>query len=277
MDVLKRIPFRTDSHPELIRYLKNNGLPFDEGETISAVEILESNPHWPWILDYANRNDKRIYSDTLFSAHELENAKWLAVRSKWRNGYPQPEGNFGYERITYSCENHCGDCGTGIYQVDSFRIRKTPNWGKRHFMMLNWVPDELFLDDMAVTVLRNADLRGLEFRNVKNTRGTEILPNVNQLVISTVLPEGIVSDRCSIDDIYECANCGIKKYHPSGIGMYAFKKEIFEGAPDIVKTEEVFGWGHVAPRLIIMSQKMYQVIAQNKLDRALVFEPLELV
>lgn len=277
MEILKRIPFRTDAHSELIDYLKDNGLQFDEGVIISAVEIFESNPHWPWIFDYAKQNNEQIYSETLFSAHELENAKWLTVRSQWRNGYPQPEGSFAYERITYSCKNHCGDCGTGLSQVDSFRIKKTPNWGKRHFMMLNWVPDELFLDDVAMTELSNVSLRGLEFRNVKNSKGTQILPNINQLVVSAVLPKGIVADRCSIDKIYECANCGIHKYHPSGIGMHAFRKEIFEGAPDIVKTEEVFGWGHVASRLIIISPKMYQVIIKNKLDRGLVFEPIELV
>lgn len=277
MEIRKRIAFRTDSHTELIDYLKNNALKFAEGEIISSVEILESNPHWPWIFDYAKRNDERVYSETLFSTHELESAKWLAVRSQWRNGYPQPENDFAYEGITYSSENHCVDCGAGLYQVDSFRIKKTPNWGRRHFMMLNWVEDELFLDNMATTALRNADLRGLAFRDVKDKKGTESLPNICQLIVSTILPKGLVADGHSIDNIYECTRCGTKKYHPSGIGMLTFRKDIFEGAPDIVKTEEVFGWGHVAPKRIIISQKMYQVIVINNLDRGLVFSPIKLV
>lgn len=277
MEVLKYIPFRTDSHPELLNYLMENHIKFDADETISSITILESDPHWLWISDYLKRNNRSTFSETLFSEQELNSAEWLTVRSKWRNGYPQPEDGFAYEGITYSCENNCVDCGTGLYQVDDFRIKKAPNWGKRHFMMLNWVEDELFLDDVAKTVLIDSGLSGMEFRTVKNKRGTETLPDIFQLVVPTVLPEGIVMNHHSIDEIYECNRCGIKKYHPTGVGMHTFQRNIFEGAPDVVKTAEVFGWGHSAPRLIIVSQKMYRVITQWKLDRGLVFEPLELV
>ena len=104
-----------------------------------------------------------------------------------------------------------------------------------------------------------------------------MLEDTYQMIIHNRLNPGLITERRSIDDIYVCAECGVPKYHPTGMGMLAFKKEIFEGAPDVVKTAEIFGWGHAAPTEIIVSQKVYQTITKNRLDRSLVFEPIELV
>ena len=53
--------------------------------------------------------------------------------------------------------------------------------------------------------------------------------------------------------------------------------EIFEHAPDIVKTGEVFGDGHYIARIILINQKVYRAIVDNHLERGLVFEPIELL
>ena len=143
--------------------------------------------------------------------------------------------------------------------------------------MLNWVFDELFVDGVAKNILEKEGITGISFLEVKNKKGTEVLEDTYQMIIHNRLSPGIVTKRRSIDDIYVCAECGVPKYHPTGMGMLALKKEIFEGAPDVVKTAEIFGWGHAAPTEIIVSQKVYQTITKNKLERSLVFEPIELV
>ena len=276
MEINKHICFRSEQATELVLYLMENGFINKIQDTI-ALDIFESNMHWPYIQAIVNNKSLFCLSETLFTKKELADAQWLAVRSKWNCGYPQPEDGFKYESITYSNKNFCFECGAGLHQVEDFRMKKTPNWGKRHFMMLNWVSDELFLDDVAKAILIGSDISGIQFRNVKNKNGTEFLQNINQLIVPTVLPAGIITDRRSIDEVNECPNCGVKKYHPTGIGMYAFKRSIFDGAPDVVKTAECFGWGGSAPRLVLISQKMYRIITQNCLDSALVFTPLELV
>ena len=63
----------------------------------------------------------------------------------------------------------------------------------------------------------------------------------------------------------------------TGIGMLKFKKSIFDNAPDIVKTSEVFGWGKSAPHEILLRNSMYRFIVENHLDRGLIFEPIILV
>ena len=142
--------------------------------------------------------------------------------------------------------------------------------------MLNWVFDELFIDDTAKNLLQNSGLSGFSFMEVHNKKGTAVIEGTYQMIIPTILPEGLVPILPAIDDIYPCKHCGTDKFLQSGRGMTIFKKEIFENAPDIVKTFEVFGSGCVAARLIIISQKMYKFLTENHLDRSLCFEPIEL-
>jgi hypothetical protein len=54
---------------------------------------------------------------------------------------------------------------------------------------------------------------------------------------------------------------------------------VFDNAPDIVKTGDYFGVeGNMSPaRKIIISQKTYQTIVKYKLDRSLMFYPIDLV
>ena len=102
-------------------------------------------------------------------------------------------------------------------------------------------------------------------------------PEIQQMVITDILPPGIRLNGQSIDEVFICAKCGTPKYHPTGIGIHSFQREIFMNAPDIARSNEVFGWGHGADRLILINQKVYQLITHNNLDRGLVFAPVLLV
>ena len=144
-------------------------------------------------------------------------------------------------------------------------------------MMLNWIDDELFVDESVKTVFCNNHVSGITFKEVQSKKGEISFPEIQQMVITDILPPGIMLDEQSIDEIFVCAKCGTPKYHPTGIGMHSFQREIFKNAPDIVRSNEVFGWGHGADRLILINQKVYQLITQNKLDRGLIFAPVLLV
>jgi hypothetical protein len=228
-------------------------------------------------LKYVQNKELLCLSETVFSKNELSSAQWLTVRSQWRNEYPQPENAFAYERITYTNESHCRECGAGLVQSNPFRIKKAPKWGNRHFMMLNWVEDELFTDQAVKTLFSESHVSGITFTDVHNSKGELTFPEIQQMVITGLLPPAISLNGQSIDKVFTCAQCGTLKYHPTGIGMHSFRREAFENAPDIVKTSEVYGWGHGASRLILVNQKVYRLIIQNKLDRSLVFEPVLLV
>lgn len=270
------ICFRADEAPKLIQYLEYNHISFSTGEIVCSLDILKSDPHWAAISRFIN-NDICIMSETIYTQEERSAAEWLCVRSEWRAGYPQPEGNFGYENITYRNDRLCGSCGCGLEQIDSFRIKKSPKWGKRNFFELNWVGDELFVSNRARQVLEQKGITGISFKEVKNKNGTEIFPDVHQMFIHNITSEGMIEDSTSIKESYICPTCQTKKYIPSGVGMMRFHRDIFEFAPDIVKTAEIFGDGHYAARYILIRNHVYRMLTENSLDSSLVFEPIELI
>ena len=276
MVINKHIFFDQAKTPELADYLQQNNILHKNLNGLITFDIIHSDPHWPVINVIIERNHISCISETSFSKKELSSAEWLTVRSQWRNGYPQPEGNFGYQRITYCDDQYCAACGSGLRQVDSFRMKATPKWGSRHFMMLNWVFDELFMDDDAKGVLTDAGFSGIRFMEVKNKNGSAVLPGVNQLIIETRSFPGFVTGRPDVRNIAVCRVCGIPKYHPSGIGMHAFRKEALNDMPDICKTAEIFDWGKSASRRILIRQNVYRAIMENHLERGLVFAPIDL-
>ncbi len=275
MEIKTRIVFRTDDHPDLISYLTNNGVYFKLGEILSVVEILESNPLWPTIKQMT-KNEEPLYQwDTLYTKSELDCAEWLSMRSIWRFGYPQPENNFAYERITYS--SVCPTCGSGKVQISPFRIKKAPKWGSRNFMELNWVGDSIFVSDIAREMLINERITGIDFMELLDKNGDKAIQGISQLVIPTVLENGFVYTEQGVREFGECSQCGVVKYVTTGKGMLMFKKNIFENQPDVVLTGDSFGGGHYSTKIILVKQKVYKAIVKNKLGRALEFEPIMLV
>ncbi len=277
MDISMHIGFRTDEAPKLLQYITNNHIPFSAGEIVCSLDILRSDPHWETISHLISEYDLCIIPETIYTQEERSAAEWLYVRSAWRAGYPQPEGNFGYEEITYRKDHYCDCCGCGLEQIDSFYIKKAPKWGKRNFFELNWVGDELFVSNRARQNLEEENITGISFKDVKNKTGTEIFPDVHQIFIHNLLCKGMIEDNICIKKSYICPKCQTKKFIPSGVGMMQFRREIFKNAPDIVKTAEIFGDGHYAARHILIRNRVYRTLTENLLDSSLVFEPIELV
>jgi len=275
LEINHHITFKLCDEAALVSYLKQNNISYDADEFISSLDIYESNVHWTFIKKYIEERDLFCLSESVFSAEELNQSERLTVRSVWANGYPQPEGEFEYKDITYDGTS-CRKCGVGLVQVDSFRIRTQPKWGKRHFMALNWVDDEFFVDEIAKNLIEQK-FPYISFIDVKNKKGTESFDGVYQMIIPVLNREGVVKNQESIREILVCEECGAVKFHPNSIGMLKMKRSAFDNAPDIAKTAEFFGWGCGADRNIVVSQKFRKFLIDNHLDRGLEFEPIELV
>ena len=277
MEIWNHFTFRKDMHPLTTQYVLDNNIPYDYGETLSAVDISESDPHWEELSRILKLEHKTFLSETKFSKHELDSAEWLTVRSRWYYDYPQPETE--YEEIVYHCENACLNkgCGMGLIQKDSFRFKRSPKWGRRNFCMINWVYDELFISTKAKELLESSSLNGFSFLNVNKKSGNATLDDVFQMKIPHILAAGIHDTTSRISETSVCPICKRKKLHSNGRGQFVFNKEIFYDAPDFVKSNECFGYGLIASRLIIVSQKAYKFLTANKLDSSLVFEPIVLV
>lgn len=280
MDVTKHVAFSKDRNRRLWKYIQKNNIPVDhrEGEDIAAIDILVSDPHWPWIETYMKQMCMYCQSDMIFTKEELQAAQWMEVRTIWRTGYPEPTDCCEYENITYTRENWCDECSAGLKQVDSFRIRKVPSWGRRHFFAPYWIEDELFVNDSVKTAFEEAGVTGVNFYPVKNKKGTQVFEGIYQLRIQTVLEESLVVSGDFLHSVSVCKKCGTKKYLLNGCAKSKYRKEIFENIPDIVQTGDIFGgMSTIAARNIIISQKVYQTIISNQLERSLLFYPIDLV
>lgn len=278
MRISKHICISAEKDFDLVLYVHRSGIPYEKFSSTSIIfDMYEDNPHWQVIGPRIAKIGAFCLCETHFTKQELKDAEWLTIRSKWHNGYPQPESAFGYLSITYDDAQLCRECGAGLVQKDSFRLTKAPKWGTRHFFSLNWVFDELFVDDTARNILESSGLTGFRFLPAKNKRGTEELPGVHQLAIEALTQPGVVTGGRDINKIHTCSVCGRTKYQPTGIGMHSFRREALDSMPDICRTHEDWGSGHGADRLILISQRMYRLITDNRLDRSLVFEPIQLV
>lgn len=277
MKVLHRIGFTKDDFPDFTRYLTNNRILLPDTEQICSITISENSQHWPYIRDFVENNNLLCLSETVFSKKELFEADWLLVRSRWRFGYPQPQGNYDYEEITYTRVDQCAFCGVGLKQVRPFQIQKSPRWKNNHFFELNWIGDELFVDSFAKNILQESGITGVSFDEVRDIKRDQPFRDVFQLYIPHVLKEGLLSSTQAIAKTTKCMNCGRNKYLRSGIGMLEFEREIFEEAPDVVKSFESFGDGFYACRKILVRKKFYHTIASKEIGKQLVFEPVKLV
>lgn len=281
MEINRRIPFskKSKTGEDLYNFLKLNGIPFKEADAsgFNILNIYESSPYWNQVSEFVKEGSLICSAENVFTKKELSVAEWLTVRCKWRNGYPQPEERFRYKSITYDDTNYCRECGSGLIQIDLFRLRKAPKWGSRHFMFVNWVEDEFFVTDTVKNIFEKEGISGISFCGVKNKNGTEYFQEVNQMKVTSVIPHCFPADQMSVRETTVCPSCSTKKHLPSGRGMQRFYRDVFNKAPDVVKTSDVFGWGRLCARHIIVRQKVYRTILDNDLGRGLVFEPIELI
>ena len=296
MNVKYRYAFG-ENKVKIIHLLDDKKIVYKNNYGIISFEIYEDNNFFHVIKNVMENEGIPAISTAIYTKKEIGSAEWLTVYSSWQRLYPQPQDDMKYKFTTYDATNYCegnpnivvphGDtitayrkhdaplynCNKGLVQKENFVLKQAPNWGARNFMMLHWVGDELFISPKAEEVLRNSNLSGFDYYAVTN-KSNKPFDNVKQLFINNYVAEGFCAD--AIERTYTCPICGFTKYHPKA-GHIRFHKEIFEGNKnDIVKTTDKF-WPIACDSLILITHKFYKVITEAKLDRGLIFEPVELV
>lgn len=242
-----------------------------------SFELYEDDRSWKKVRSMMKRYGCSPLTECVYSKEECDNAKWLSVRSRWKWSYPQPERNYEYERITYENEEYCDSCGCGLVQKDCFKVKKSPNWGKRNFLMLNWVYDEIFASDNAIEVLEKSDLKGFSVLDVNIVKNNIIAEDIKQLRIKHILKPCMIIQKDNINKIIDCKKCKQKKLILKGREIYCAEHAFTDINVDVIKSSEVFGEGYICTRLIFVSNRFYKVITENGLDKDLVFEPINLV
>ena len=259
----------------VLEYLTGKGIEKEQLYLSTAFYLYEDDVSYNEIkgfLDYHGILHLPSTSQLVFSQDEIDNAKWLSVRSSWLNGYPHPKSDMGYRAFTFDDTGFCDKCLNGLVQKGSFILKKEQTWGRRNFFMLNWVHDELFASIKAANILESSNLTGFSFHDVIDESG-DILKGTKQMCVDNCLESGLNSD--SVKEVLTCEKCGFVKYLRK-IGLLFYNKKAFADVnTDVIKTYEKFG-EITCISMIFASQKFYKTITENNLDQDLVFEPVNL-
>ena len=263
---------------KVLRFLNKKNLLYQRDELIITVEAFEDDNEFDALSNLAHKCDAVDVVTAVYEQSELDAAKWLVIRSEWWNQYPQPQEEMGYIYTTYDTSMYCSgceeyNCGKGLLQKKPFNIKKAPNWGPRNFLMLNWVPDELFVSLKAATVLEKSKLTGFSLWDVFD-KSQKPFDTIKQIHVENFLPKSLNVE--SIKERLVCPNCGFEKIVPN-VGPLRFEKTTFENIDyDIVKTEDKFG-EIGCDSAILVSHNFYDTVIKNNIGKGLVFEPVELV
>ena len=245
---------------------------FEADNAFAVFELFEDEEDYNDIIRFIESHC--IFSnppEVIYSQKEIDEAQWLSIRSTWRNCYPQPQKEMGYRVTTYDATDYCDKCGNGLVQKNNFMLQKEPSWGARNFLMINWIHDELFISQKAESVLADSNLTGFDIYDVYNKSGI-VLDGVRQIYVKNYFDDGLMPD--SIDRELHCEKCNNRIMRKP---ILYYDKETFKNVYcDIIKSKEKFG-EITCSNIIFITQKFRQVITTNKLDRGLVFEPVQLI
>ncbi|MFK7771008.1 MAG: hypothetical protein AB8F94_02670 [Saprospiraceae bacterium] len=124
------------------------------------------------------------------------NKKWFHI-STGQFGYPQPED--GYEEITYSKNKGCKTCGIGKEEVSQFRFRKEPRAKHSQFFGLNWVFDQIFIQEIVKKEFEKSGVTGVHYSKPIFHKSEKELASIYQLNINTILPKSLIGDNLSTE------------------------------------------------------------------------------
>jgi len=251
MMIVHRISLRA-TKKQLLR-LRAMGVSVPEGTILPgggdphvAFDVGEDHPNWATIEHLIRKWDASDLVSTKFSKEELATAAWLDLVPDWHHGYPQPEQDLGYLRVTYDLSDWCGKCGIGLRQHAPFRMRSEPKWGRRSVLQLNWVFDEFFVTPEAWSSAFKP--HGIACRPVLSMKG-DPLQSVVQIVVEEEV--GITTEGLTAD---QCPNCMRVKYLPITRGLFPRLTATPTGS--ISRTKEYFGSGASAHRRVLVSQRV---------------------
>ena len=244
------------------RVLLSLGLPLIESNSplvqLVSFDVEECEESWPRVKELIEQWKLADFVRTEFSKGELDSASFHQIFA-WQQGYPQPEGDFGYLNATYDLTTYCPMCGIGNTQIAPFRMKDEPKWGKKHILQLNWVFDEYFV--LPAVWKEVFQPLGIGCSPVLNHRTGNELTTVVQLDIKTT-----ANSALSMNDKYPseiCGSCHRKKYLPISRGFFpAFTTD---PSTQMCRTQEYFGSGASAWNAVIANNALYKTIQSNKL------------
>lgn len=263
MDIIHRISINSVKDAEFMSTVIELGidhkvieLPGGNSQLITFV-IVESDPHWAIISELVETKGAVNMVETTFTEEEIRNASWLRLISTFEQGYPQPKPHWPIKQLSY--EIICPKCAT-YRQTHPMRLAKEPSLGRKSFMSAIWAA-EIFCAPEVILGLESIQAKGYEVWDALIHKTGQPSERVRQLYVPGITSPGVIFD----DDFkrISCSVCGTTKYYPNVKGVMKLSKEALLPDTDFMLTHEWFGYGLLAWREMIVSNRVAQLVLDN--------------
>lgn len=231
-----------------------------------------------------NRFPCAISSDALYFPNYTEAercaAKWLEFRAITAKIDPANDGDltiqtciFGHSRIGIR------NIGHHRIQIKPVELKRSIRWGNSTFFSCSITTPGLFCDSRAVSIIKHAGLKGLQYGPVLKHKTDISIPNIYQMIPKNIIQDGAF---ISVRDMepYTCGICGMQMLRISGPKyLYAVRDSYLDPDIDFYQTLPLFldrassGYSGGKARYII-SQRTYRALKENKMCRGVEFRPL---
>lgn len=229
----------------------------------ATFQIEESDPRWPDVEALVRQYNLCDSVRTDFSSDECKRAEYLEMLPTWHYGYPMPdEGNFGYLR-GFDLSDYCPDCGIELRQLAPFQMKGAPKWGRRSILQLNWVFDEYFVKPELWTAI--FEPLGIGFTPVLSAKNQIVIDSVVQLKVEPLVELDLADAAFEV-----CRRCRRKKYLPIARGFAP--KPISTTDHTMMKSQEYFGSGASAFRMVFVSNPLYETLSKARI-RGVTYSP----
>lgn len=214
-----------------------------------------------------------------YTQAEIEQSEWLTVRSI----SPKMIYEFDEKAYKFSCPYKKFFSRELFYrhveQIGELSSSKPVKWNLKQFFCGSDTADNyIFCADKAKNIL-GQEWGGLEFWPVKKYNTNEYIVNLNQLYFSEVLPIQAIHFT-GRENIRHCNICGKSKIYIQPVYQLSLRRKYMKNPKYVYKTEDIWtfdlmGWNTFS--LNIVSHEFYQLCKDNRMNRGMVYEPINLV
>ena len=237
-------------------------------------EFYKENAPWEKIKDILPPPN---VTEFVFSKKELEQAKWLTMRST-----NMKFDSMNEKTIRYYCPNNVQQKVKSGFHEEQFLPFEfsTVKWKNNNHFYSSYTGgyEIIFCDDYAKNILQENNISGIRFDPVLKFKKGIPLENVSQLVFENILGEDALILDKEVTPLF-CPTCGKKKYSYTRNFRLTIQESCLDEDMDCYATPCIFSLGNsygISPYLIV-SQKIYTVLKEAELIRNLKFEPIILV
>ena len=222
-----------------------------------------------------------VYQEN-YSQEEFNNAKWLTARNITGKVLPANCKTID----TYQCfvKHSKLDRPLGYHEIQNepYILKAPIKWGRSAFVSAYCHEERLFCNDSVRSMLIAQGIVGIGFHSVLRKSTGQPMDDISQIIPAHTVPDGAMVAISGMAE-FVCDQCGMHMLkHTNGRGCFGLLDSILDEKIDIWQTQPMFfGRSHTvchsASSRLIISQRMYRFLVENKLDRGFVFAPLEMI